>query len=446
MSTISMNRRSFLKLPALLPLSVLGSALESRDHHFQYENIIGTSMDLVVWTPYPNVAERACRTVLQEIDRLASILNTRDPASEISLLENSEGARNPSDELAEVFHAYDYWERRTGGVFSIHPAGSNTPRNVDALGKAYIIDRAADAARKAWPPIDGLLLNIGGDIVVRGRPCKIGIVDPRACYDNAEPLATIELHNAAIATSGTHARGAHLTDARSGQLLRTAAAATVVAADAVTANALATTLCLTKADDGLKLVESTPGAQGLRAESGVLRRTSGFALLERSFLPQTPVQSNWPHGYELTMTLPLTAGRSKKRPYVAVWVEDSSGKPVRVLAFWGNDPKYQSDLSTIWNLLRKTRKQLYSISRATRPAGRYELVWDGLDNEQKPVPLGTYRITVETNQEHGSYAKQSGTITLGESPASITLSATTNFGAVQIQYGPKAVQIQDGPK
>ena len=83
-------------------------------------------MDLVVWTPYPSVAERASGIVLQEIDRLASILNTRDPASEISLVENSKGANTPSHELAEVFHAYDYWERRTGGVFSIHPAGTDT--------------------------------------------------------------------------------------------------------------------------------------------------------------------------------------------------------------------------------------------------------------------------------------------------------------------------------
>src|SRR5215471_6164952 len=153
----SMTRRSFLKLPALLPFSVFGSALQvgghrpplqqSREHHFQYECIVGTSIDLAVWTPHSHVAELACRTVLQEIDRLASILNTRDPASEISLLEDSKGERKPSRELADVFDAYEYWERRTAGVFSIHPAGPHTSRNVDALGKAYIIDRAAETAR-----------------------------------------------------------------------------------------------------------------------------------------------------------------------------------------------------------------------------------------------------------------------------------------------------------
>jgi hypothetical protein len=122
---------------------------------------------------------------------------------------------------------------------------------------------------------------------------------------------------------------------------------------------------------------------------------------------------------------------------VAVWVEDSSGKLVRVLALWGNKSKYYPDLSTIWNLLSGNMSRFRSVTRATRPAGKYELVWDGLDNEHKAVPFGTYRITVETNQEHGTYARQTGTIVIADSPASITLPATTNFDTVLVQYGPK---------
>jgi hypothetical protein len=121
-----------------------------------------------------------------------------------------------------------------------------------------------------------------------------------------------------------------------------------------------------------------------------------------------------------------------------VWVEDSSSKLVRVLALWGSNSKYHPDLSTAWNLMRgENKKQFRAVTRATRPAGRYELLWDGTDNDKKPVPLGTYRITVETNQEHGTYAKQTGTITLGDSATSITLPATTNFEEVLVQYGPK---------
>ena len=87
---------------------------------------------------------------------------------------------------------------------------------------------------------------------------------------------------------------------------------------------------------------------------------------------------------------------------MAVWVEDSSGKLVRVLALWGSKSKYYPDLSTIWNLLHGQMDRFRSVTRATRPAGKYELVWDGLDNDNKPVPQGAYRITVETNQERGT--------------------------------------------
>jgi thiamine biosynthesis lipoprotein ApbE len=144
--------------------------------------------DLVVRSPSVRVAEGVSRTIREEIDRLASILDTRNPASEISRLESSDDDRGASRELTDVLRAYEYWERRTGGLLSIRAAGADTPRNVDALGKAYIVDRAATAARKAWPSIEGLMLDVGGDIVVWGRSREIGIADPDACYDNGRPI------------------------------------------------------------------------------------------------------------------------------------------------------------------------------------------------------------------------------------------------------------------
>jgi hypothetical protein len=282
-----------------------------------------------------------------------------------------------------------------------------------------------------------LLLNVGGDIVTRGPSALIAIADQSAWYDNAAPIAAIEVRNAAVATSGTYARGAHLTNSRTGEALRSSVAATVVAHDAVTANALATTLCVAGADNGLRLVESTPGAEALWSASGVLARTSGFARLERPVALPPLANPVWPSGYQVTITIPLTATRSSKRPYVAVWVDDSSGNLVRVLAMWGDNSKYMSDLSTMWNHVHGKSDQLRSVTRATRPAGKYELVWDGLSNEHKPVPPGSYRITVETNQEHGTYAKQSGTITVGDSPATVTLPSTANFEAVLVKYGPQ---------
>src|SRR5262249_25213164 len=157
------------------------------------------------------------------------------------------------------------------------------------------------------------------------------------------------------------------------------------------------TLCLTSADDGLRFVEATPGAEGLRIASGVLTRTPGFARLEHPVNVQShaavqpPAAAYWPPGYQVAINLPLTAGRSKKRPYVAVWVEDSSNKLVRVLAIWAGKSKYNSTLSTFWDRVGGNFQLFRPVTRATRSAGNYDLVWDGLDNDRKPVPLGSYR-------------------------------------------------------
>jgi thiamine biosynthesis lipoprotein ApbE len=89
MSFSRMTRRSFLSLPAFAPFLNLGSTRNSSEanvHHFAYESVLGTSLDLEVWSSSAAAAERAEQAVLDEIQRLNSILNTRDPASEISLL------------------------------------------------------------------------------------------------------------------------------------------------------------------------------------------------------------------------------------------------------------------------------------------------------------------------------------------------------------------------
>src|ERR1700732_2439930 len=74
------TRRSFLSLPAMVPLATVRWA-RSDEHHFPYDHVIGTSLDLVVWTSSCVAAQRAEAAVLEEVHQLTSILNTRDPGS-----------------------------------------------------------------------------------------------------------------------------------------------------------------------------------------------------------------------------------------------------------------------------------------------------------------------------------------------------------------------------
>ena len=219
-------------------------------------------------------------------------------------------------------------------------------------------------------------------------------------------------------------------DSRSGQSLSTSVAATVVASDAVTANALATTLCLTSADYGLQLVESTPGAEAIAGRLGCLATNvrlcpSGTAV-SRANARDTQVASRIPrHDH--------SSAHDRRVPRnVLMWPCGWRTLQTSWFAFSRSGLANRST-TRICRRCGPPSRKLPSISiRHARHAvaGKYDLVWDGLDNDHKPVPLGEYRITVETNQENGTYAKQTGTIRLGDSPTSITLPATTNFDAV----------------
>src|SRR5262249_17390367 len=159
--------------------------------------------------------------------------------------------------LSSVLSAYAHWERRTCGVISIYPQGQDRGRNIDALGKAYILDRAMVAARTSAPDAEKIILNIGGDIRVAGD-CQIAGTDPSSWHDNAEPLTQLQVRNVAIATSGGYARGAHLIDGRTGLHVERPASATVIARDSMTANALATALCVMSPQEGFAMLDRIP--------------------------------------------------------------------------------------------------------------------------------------------------------------------------------------------
>jgi thiamine biosynthesis lipoprotein len=293
------------------------------------------------------------------------------------------------------------------------------------------------------PNLQGLVLNIGGDAVVWGRACELGVIDPNAAHDNAEPLTRIVLENESAATSGIYARGPHLIDARTGKLPLSPASATVIAPDAVTANALATTLCIVKDHEGLELVHRTPGAEAIRIDAaGRAARTTGFARRERVIKVRQSTSSSWPSGYEVAISLTLTTPDPRlDRSYVAFWVEDLSGKLVRAIVLWGNKAEYHSEMTGFWKITRGDKDLLYKLTRATRAPGSYRVVWNGMDDEGKPVPRGTYRVVIETNRYHGEYAKAAGTIACESEAGSITLAGSVNYGTIKIQSGPRTSQV-----
>ncbi|CAI9386849.1 FAD:protein FMN transferase [Microbacterium sp. T2.11-28] len=122
--------------------------------------------------------------------------------------------------------------------------GLSSPAMIDvgALGKGRLVDRVlAEIA----PWVDGrVVVDASGDLAVRGGPERVGLEHP---YDPRRAIGVWEVTDAALCASATNRRAwgdglHHVLDARTGQPVRTVAATWALAADAMTADAVATAL------------------------------------------------------------------------------------------------------------------------------------------------------------------------------------------------------------
>jgi thiamine biosynthesis lipoprotein ApbE len=480
---------------------------EWKEFSFRYDHVIGTSLDLWVVAPSRAEAEAAEQAVLDEIERLRLVFSTYDPDSEISKLNRATEAVVASAEMLEVLRDYETWQTRSKGAFNgqlgalvqawkeAEKAGAepdistlqrivrdinrpgwsidetrhtvtrltSQPLNLNAIAKGYIIQRAAAAARAKVSSLRGLLLNLGGDLLAWGHDSSshpgwtIGVQDAFRPEENATPLTRLQLHDLAVATSGAYERPyrvgtrlySHILDPRTGRPAEGVASSTVVAPDNVTANALATTLCVLSPEDGLRLVAETPNAECLLVTSnGRELRSAGWRALEVP-MPKVPLEvpvraenakQSWPEGRQVTLTITLpmpNEGKKYRRPYVAVWIENADGKPVRSIAVWGNSRKYLRDLSDWWKFAREDDEVVKAVTRATRGPGKYTLAWDGKDDKGKPLPQGTYTIQVEVTREYGRHLSQTGKIECKADDARLTLDKNAETEATVVEYTKK---------
>jgi FAD:protein FMN transferase len=304
----------------------------------------------------------------------------------------------------------------------------------------------------------GFFINIGGDIFAGGRAWTVGVADPKSSADNAPPLTQVSLKDLAISTSAAYERGytiagkrhSHILDPRTGQPAAGVASATVVSSNNAVSNALATTLCVLRPDEGLAFAKTIPGVECLIiAADGRELRTANFAKLEGRLpvatvlpaAPQTAKAGAWPIGFQVTLALtlktPTVSGKQRvKRPYVAVWIEDADGKRVRTVAVWGNAPKYWPTLREWWKLARGDQAWAATITRATRSAGQHRVAWDGMDDKGAPLPPGTYTVVLEVSREHGTYCVERGTIACVKAAAQGKIPAAAEFAEGQITFGP----------
>ncbi len=226
--------------------------------------------------------------------------------------------------------------------------------------------------------------------------------------------------------------------------------ATVVASDATTAGALATAFSVLKPDESRTLAASMPGIEYLLVErDGGRAQSAGWHTLESK--PSAPSrvmptlyaaeQGAWNPAFELTVSLELARidGFGGKRPYVAVWIEDKDRLPVRTLALWFQKSRWLPDLKSWYRgdrlrALADGTELIASVSSATRPAGKYSLIWDGKDNQGKPVKAGVYNVCIEAAREHGTYQIIRQEMDFSAVPKHVDLTGNVEIASASLDY------------
>lgn len=261
---------------------------------------MGTRVDLVVEAASRDAAAAAAEGALREVERLEALLSTWDAGSPMSRLNRAPvGAELPvAGELAALLAEAETWARRTGRAFepavgslvdawdlrgvgrrpsaealaaaraASGPAGvavdpeRRTVRRRDprawidtgAFGKGAALRAAVRALEERG--VRRALVDLGGQVAVVGGGWTLDVAHPARRH---EAVMRLEAADASVATSGASERGVHANGRRVGHLLDPRrgtpvppwGSVTVVAADPVAADALATALFVLGPDEAL---------------------------------------------------------------------------------------------------------------------------------------------------------------------------------------------------
>lgn len=468
---------------------------------FHHENVMGTSLEIQVLAGEESQARQVKSRVLAEIERLSAVLSTYDSNSAISQWLGQDGAITRSPEILEVLTRSEAFFQSTRGAFNprvgsailawkqaeheqqlpdaetlealgdalLKPAwrlesnhairlGKST-LTFDGLAKGWILDEAVRVARDC-PGVQGVMINIGGDLRVNGRLEEaVRIEDP---LNPTRVLEEIRLRDRALATSGgtyrffeIHGvRYSHLLDPRTARPVSHFTSVSVLADRAADADAMATALSVMSLGEALDFCNRDPRyACLIQDQEGGVHRSADWPVSVTQWaaagaaVPPSAATA-WPGAakFQVEFELNRVNDARYRRPYVAVWVEDKDQFPVRTLALWlqetGKGPRWHRDLRRWYSQeglrqLVDEKPLIGSVSSASRPAGRYRLAWDGKDDQGKLVEKGKYTLYVEVAREHGTYQLMKSEITVGDRPFKVTVPGNVEVKAAVVQYSPR---------
>ncbi|MFO0940934.1 MAG: DUF2271 domain-containing protein [Pirellulales bacterium] len=449
--------------------------LNAEQFTFHHENVLGTSFELRVECSSATAAKRVEQLALAEIDRLNHILSSYDSSAELAsfnglsigqtmkasaeLLEllkrceawqvSSQGAFNPAVEaltrrwkraaaensLPTEVELKDIVGRINAKHWSVDmQAGTVTkqstePISLNAIAKGSILDAAAEQIQSSisFTPslerVDGATIVIGGDIRIVGNMNQlVSVPNPRRDALGGPIISQVVINSGAIATSGSSERGfdvegkrySHIFNPTTGKPCDEVLSASVIADNAETADILATVCCVLPTDHALRLVNSLPNVRCMiYTATGSILFSANWQQNGQTGQSGASKAAETPYDFQLEFEIAKSSdGGRYRRPYVAAWVEDKDGFPVKTLSLFlmadNPGPRWHRDLRRWYasdqvRLLVDPTKLIGTISKPTRNPGVYKVAWDGTDDHGKVLSDGEYTLFIEAAREHGTY-------------------------------------------
>lgn len=288
---------------------------------------MGTRISVELWHHDPALRESCSNRVFTEMHRIDALMSTYKTDSEISYINDNAAVSsiNISAEMASLInrsldfsvlsdgafdityasvgYRYDYRKQQQPADEFINSAleaidyrhivltgrqiyfkHNNVRIDLGGIAKGYAVDRAIDIVTGCG--IEEAMISAGGDSRIlgnkRGKPWIIGIQHPRKPDDLAMVLP---LSDTAISTSGDYQRYFihngdrihHIINPDTGRSANQTWSATVTGSDALTTDALSTTVFVLGAEKGLALIETLDSIDAIIIDrKGKIHYSSGF--------------------------------------------------------------------------------------------------------------------------------------------------------------------------
>ncbi len=293
----------------------------------QQQDIMGTRVSVELWHEDSQLRQTCSKLAFAEMHRIDALMSPYLPESEISFINNnasitpldisvemsvlierslefsdmSQGAFDIT--FASIGYRYDYRKHKQPShefielslpAIDYHNISLKGNRikfenmlvriDLGGIAKGYAVDRAMQIVSNCG--IGEAMISAGGDSRIlgkkRGKPWVIGIQHPRKPSDLA---LVLPLSDTAISTSGDYQRFFikdgqrvhHIIDPETGRSASQSWSTTVIGPDALTTDALSTTIFVLGAEKGLALIETLENIDAVIIDkNGKVHYSSGF--------------------------------------------------------------------------------------------------------------------------------------------------------------------------